>query len=91
MRRPIRTASTYVLDLDPRCKCGNFAEFFMEVHSVGRCASEKTTASFMCKVCFKAALTFIDRVCALGGTMCEPCGLEITQPSDMLVRAVPVP
>lgn len=90
MKRPIRTASTFVLDLDPKCKCGNFAEFFMEVHFVNACEHEPTIAQFFCRHCFKRSLACINGICELGGDVCETCGLEITHPSDIIVRIAPL-
>lgn len=82
----IRTASTYVVDLDPKCKCGNYATAFIEVHRVNDCVEEPTLASFKCGTCLELGLLSIDRIYELGGVTCETCGQVIATPSDLIVR-----
>lgn len=87
MRYPlIRTASTYVVDLDPKCKCGNYATHFIEVHRVNDCADEQTLSSFQCAECMKLAELSMQRISELGGETCETCGLVIVTPEQFVVR-----
>lgn len=89
MKRLIRTASTYVRDLDPKCRCGNYAVVFFEVHRWDNCLDEPTMASFMCAACRDRALKRLQRLCDRGGDVCL-CGLRLVTPSDMIVRLEPL-
>lgn len=88
MRKTISAESTFVLDHQPRCRCGNQAVGFLEVHRVNDCAREATLGSFKCAVCMKRELNRIDGICADGGGECDKCGLVVVNPEDMIVRVV---
>lgn len=85
----IRTASTYVLDLEPKCRCGNHAVVFIETHNWGNCYEEPTTGSFKCKVCRDDYLSRLAWVCSYDPCVCI-CGRQLVTPSDMIVRIVPL-
>jgi hypothetical protein len=90
MRRLIRTASTYVKDLDPKCACRNYADFFLELHRFGSCSAEPTVGQFMCAKCFKGTLRTIHDILTNGSGRCPTCGAMVVTPADMIVRIVPI-
>jgi hypothetical protein len=90
MLRRILCDGMYVTDHHPKCGCGNFAEFFVEVHSVDFCHEEPTLTQLMCLSCFKLALFSANRICELGGETCVMCGYRIVTPGDFFVRIIPV-
>ncbi len=86
----IRTASTYVKDIEPKCKCGNYAVCLFEAHRWDDCfEGDDIMASFMCAGCRGEALQRLDRICEAGGDICV-CGLRLVTPSDIIVRITPL-
>ena len=90
MKKLIRTASTYVKDLDPKCGCGNCAEFFLQLHRFGGCDEELTVSQLLCKVCFKRYLRQLDTILAKGSGQCQTCDLVVSTSSDLIVRITPL-
>lgn len=91
MSRSIRAGDTFVLDADPKCKCGNHARLFLELHRVHGCDEELTTGSFLCKDCNARTLLRLTDLCgraARVGLRCQTCDREIVTLADMVVRIV---
>lgn len=90
MRRTIRTASTHVMDFDPKCKCGNHAVQLFEMHRVDNCLEEPTAGGFKCKVCLEACMDKLIKLFTEGVRECQTCGVAFDCPKDMVVQCTPL-
>lgn len=94
VKRPIRTASTFVLDHDPQCRCGNHATTFMELHRINDCATESTLGSFVCTPCLGDHVRRLSqltmRAQLVGGLKCRTCDLVVVTTSDLIIRITPL-
>ena len=90
MRKLIRSASTYVKDVELKCACRNHADFFMEMHKFADCEDEPTIGQFLCSKCFKKWLLKLHGILKQGSGQCPTCETVVVTPSDMIVRIEPV-
>lgn len=91
MTKRLTSQDTFVLDPNPRCKCGNYATHWFEIHAVDRCTeAEPTMSSFLCKACLAKAVRSAERIILDGGDWCSSCGMDICTYSDIVVRCEPL-
>ena len=89
MPRPerLRAGNTFVLDPVIKCRCGNRAKVFLEIHAVDLCTAEHPTrCSFLCKSCLKRDVKRAELVALDGAEWCSSCGRTIVRLSDIIVR-----
>ena len=86
----LRTASTFVLDWEPLCKCGNVAVHFIEIHAVGCCTPDYPTRSTL--FCEKCSMNSIDKAFRLVGdeALCPSCEMPFVTVSDLVVKVAPL-
>lgn len=91
MTKRLTSSGTFVLDPAVKCKCGNHATHWMEIHAVDRCTeAARTISSFLCGACLEKSIRSAEEVVLDGGDWCSSCGMDICTYSDLVVRCEPL-
>lgn len=82
---------TWVEDFDPRCKCGNIATHYLEVHAVDYCTPDKPTwIKLICKPCIGTEVVRVANIVADGEEWCSSCDTPLVTLGDIIVSLTPI-
>jgi hypothetical protein len=90
-RDRIQASLTSVMDFDPKCKCGNVAVSYMEIHPLDYCTPERPTwAALLCRACLTRDVSRVRNILADGPVWRSSCGAQIVTLSGILVKVCPL-
>lgn len=79
------------LEFTPRCRCGNTATAFLQIHRLDYCTqSQPTCDDLYCQPCLERDITRLVQVLLDHPDSCSTCFLPIVSLSDIIVRLSPL-